>query len=283
MTPLKAKTPCGFLTCCIAAGGFPANPQYPNKAVAGGLSARIKARRWESSSARARVSPGSKHIYGDISICCFGFIVESVTGQPLDRYVEESIYRPLGLTHTVFNPLLKGFKPQQIAATELNGNTRDGVIHCRYPAPPLSGVRCTMKKPFIRWAAGFRARRFSFSNTGDIAVLMQTMLNGGGYGDVQLFSAETVKMFTTSSKEDATFGLGWRVNGNATMTPTFGTLASPQTYGHTGWTGTVTVIDPVNHMAIVMLSNSHIRRLPIRKRIRICSKAVSCRLQRMVG
>lgn len=62
-------------------------------------------------------------------------------------------------------------------------------------------------------------------------------------------------MFTTSSKEDATFGLGWRVNGNATMTPTFGTLASPQTYGHTGWTGTVTVIDPVNHMAIVMLSN----------------------------
>ncbi len=62
-------------------------------------------------------------------------------------------------------------------------------------------------------------------------------------------------MFTTSSKEDATFGLGWRVNGNATMTPTFGTLASPQTYGHTGWTGTVTVIDPVNHMTIVMLSN----------------------------
>ena len=110
-----------------------------------------------------------------------------------------------------------------------------------------------MKKPFIRWAAFPGAGLFS--NTGDIAVLMQTMLNGGGYGDVQLFSAETVKMFTTSSKEDATFGLGWRVNGNATMTPTFGTLASPQTYGHTGWTGTVTVIDPVNHMAIVMLSN----------------------------
>ena len=39
------------------------------------------------------------------------------------------------------------------------------------------------------------------------------------------------------------------------LTETFGTLASPQTYGHTGWTGTVTVIDPVNHMAIVMLSN----------------------------
>lgn len=39
------------------------------------------------------------------------------------------------------------------------------------------------------------------------------------------------------------------------MTPTFGMLASPLTYGHTGWTGTLTVIDPVNNMAIVILGN----------------------------
>lgn len=57
-----------------------------------------------------------------------GFIIESVTAMPLDVYVEKHIYQPLGLKHTVFNPLLKGFKQQQIAATELNGNTRDGVI-----------------------------------------------------------------------------------------------------------------------------------------------------------
>ena len=129
-------------------------------------------------------------------ICWLGFIVESVTGQPLDRYVEESIYRPLGLTHTVFNPLLKGFNRQQIAATELNGNTprwRD----------PFPNIRTSTfwgqvhdEKPFIRWVAFPGAGLFS--NTGDIAVLMQTMLNGGGYGDVQLFNAEQ-KMFTTSS------------------------------------------------------------------------------------
>jgi len=39
------------------------------------------------------------------------------------------------------------------------------------------------------------------------------------------------------------------------MTPTFGVLAAPETYGHTGWTGTLTAIDPVNHMAIVILGN----------------------------
>lgn len=45
------------------------------------------------------------------------------------------------------------------------------------------------------------------------------------------------------------------MNGNASMTPTFGVLASSETYGHTGWTGTLTSIDPVNHIAIVILGN----------------------------
>ncbi|SUH14364.1 esterase [Salmonella enterica subsp. enterica] len=48
---------------------------------------------------------------------------------------------------------------------------------------------------------------------------MQVMLNGGGYGNVKLFDNKTVAQFTRRSPEDATFGLGWRVNGNASMTP----------------------------------------------------------------
>ncbi|XNM76285.1 serine hydrolase [Escherichia coli] len=106
-----------------------------------------------------------------------GFIVESVTGQPLDRYVEESIHRPLGLTHTALVPLLKGFT-QHIAATEFERQyPRSARSISRISAPPLSGVRCTMKKPFIRWAA-FPGHAGLLSNTGEIA-LMQTMLNGG--------------------------------------------------------------------------------------------------------
>ena len=72
--------------------------------------------------------PGTKHVYSDVDYMILGFIIEAVTAMPLDVYVEKHIYQPLGLKHTVFNPLLKGFKQQQIAATELNGNTRDGVI-----------------------------------------------------------------------------------------------------------------------------------------------------------
>lgn len=73
--------------------------------------------------------PGTKHIYSDVDYMILDFIIESVTATPLDRYVENNIYKPLGLKHTVFNPLVKGFTQQQIAATELNGNTRDGVIN----------------------------------------------------------------------------------------------------------------------------------------------------------
>lgn len=47
-----------------------------------------------------------------------------------------------------------------------------------------------------------------FSNTSDMAVLMQVMLNGGGYGNVKLFDKATVREFTHSSPEDVTFGLG---------------------------------------------------------------------------
>jgi len=103
-----------------------------------------------------------------------------------------------------------------------------------------------------------------------MAVLMQVMLNGGGYGKVKLFDKQTIKGFTESSAEDATFGLGWRVNGNASMTPTFGVLASKETHGHTGWKGTLTAIDPVSHMAIFILGNRPHSPIVAREPIQMC-------------
>lgn len=82
-----------------------------------------------------------------------GFIIESITAMPLDRYVETTIYKPLGLKHTVFNPLMKGFTPPQIAATELHGNTRDGVIHFPNIRTNTLWGGCMMKKHGTQWAA----------------------------------------------------------------------------------------------------------------------------------
>ena len=69
-----------------------------------------------------------KHLYSDIDYMLLGVLVERISGMALDTYVESQIYQPLGLTHTVYNPLQKGFLTSQIAATEINGNTRGGRI-----------------------------------------------------------------------------------------------------------------------------------------------------------
>lgn len=60
--------------------------------------------------------PGSKTVYSDVDYMLLGLIVEQVTGTELDAYVEENIYKPLGLDHIVFNPLQKGFEKDQCAA-----------------------------------------------------------------------------------------------------------------------------------------------------------------------
>lgn len=252
---IKGKSSLRITDILHHVAGFPADPQYPNKNVAGELFSQDKTTTLEMiKKTPLEYKPGTKHIYSDVDYMILGFIIESVTGMPLDKYVEENIYQPLGLSHTVFNPLSKGFSKTQIAATELNGNTRDGVISFPDIRKETIWGQVHDEKAWYSMG-GVSGHAGLFSNTSDMAVLMQVMLNGGGYGKVKLFDKATVEQFTRSSAEDATFGLGWRVNGNASMTPTFGVLASSETYGHTGWTGTLTAIDPVNNMAIVILGN----------------------------
>lgn len=252
---IKGKKSLRIIDILHHTAGFPADPQYHNKHVAGELYSQDKQTTLEMIKRTPLVyPPGSKHVYSDVDYMILGFIIEAVTEMPLDTYVEKQIYAPLGLKHTVFNPLLKGFKQQQIAATELNGNTRDGVISFPHIRTTTLWGQVHDEKAWYSMG-GVSGHAGLFSNTQDIAVLMQTLLNGGCYGNVTVFDKHTVDEFTHHSTADATFGLGWRVNGNSSMTPTFGVLAGSKTYGHTGWTGTLTAIDPDKKMAIAILGN----------------------------
>ncbi len=148
---IKGKDKLRIIDILHHEAGFPADPQYPNPNVAGKLFSQNKSTTLEMiKKTPLEYHPGSKHIYSDVDYMILGFIIESVTAMPLDRYVETTIYKPLGLKHTVFNPLMKGFTPPQIAATELNGNTRDGEIH--FPNIRTSTVwgRHMMKRPGTR-------------------------------------------------------------------------------------------------------------------------------------
>lgn len=235
--------------------GFPADPQYFNPTVAGDLYSQDKATTIQMlSKTPLSYTTGTKTLYSDVDYMILGAIVEKVTGMPLDQYVESNIYKPLGLTQTIFNPLLKGFTADQTAATERNGNTRDGSV--TFPNIRTNVIQGQVhdEKAFYSMG-GVSGHAGLFSTTHDMAVLAQLVLNGGGYGTFKLFDQETLDQFIKPSDDNELYGLGWDRNADNEVSWEFGAYASNATIGHTGWTGTVTCIDPKSDTAIILLTN----------------------------
>jgi serine-type D-Ala-D-Ala carboxypeptidase len=81
-----------------------------------------------------------------------------------------------------------------------------------------------MKKPSIPW--GVTGHEGLFSDTDDLALLLQVMLNRDGYGEEKLFDQPTIDAFTSPSEINPTYGLGWRRNGDRSMTWMFGPFHS---------------------------------------------------------
>jgi CubicO group peptidase (beta-lactamase class C family) len=183
-----------------------------------------------------------------------GTLIERITGKPLDEYVEQEIYKPLGLMNSVFNPLQKGYEKKQIAATELRGNSRDGTVEFENMRNTVIQGEVHDEKAFYSMG-GVAGHAGLFSTVQDTAVLASVMLNRGGYGDLGLFDKSIMDQFLKPSDLNVTIGLGWRRAGNGERVWQYGPYASPYAYGHTGWTGTVTVIDPFYDLIIVLLTN----------------------------
>jgi len=197
---------------------------------------------------------GVKAIYSDIDYLLLGSIIERITKMPLDEYVETEIFQPLGLSHTVFTPLQKGFEKKQIAATELKGNTRNGTVLFDNIRETVIQGEVHDEKAFYSMG-GVAGHAGLFSTAEETAVLASVMLNRGGYGELGLFDKSTMDQFLKPSDLNATIGLGWRRAANGERVWQYGPYASPYAYGHTGWTGTVTIIDPFYDLIIVLLTN----------------------------
>ena len=194
-----------------------------------------------------------KAVYSDIDYMLLGLIIERITGQTQDQYLEQQLYRPMGLMHTAFNPLQKGIALSQIAATELDGNSRGGRV--LFEADKRTLVRGNVHDEKARYAFGGVAGHAGlFSNAHDTARLAFLALTGG-YGVTRVFDEKTVQQFVSPSAIDASMGLGWRTASDPALNWHFGPYASRYAFGHTGWTGTVTVIDPFYQLVVVLLTN----------------------------
>ncbi len=190
------------------------------------------------------LGPKGKYVYSDNDFIFLGKIVESITGQRLDEYVEKTFYAPLRMRSTGFLPRVK-FPVEIVAPTEQDLSFRQQL------------VRGDVHDPGAAMFGGVAGHAGLFSNASDLARLAQVLLNGGEINGMRFFKKETVDLFTAYQNESRR-GLGFDKpeKDNATRKDPYPSAsAPPETFGHTGFTGTCIWLDPTENLMYIFLSN----------------------------
>jgi CubicO group peptidase (beta-lactamase class C family) len=184
--------------------------------------------------------PGSTYEYSDLNLITLGVLVERLTGSTLDNVVRTGITEPLGMTDTGYNP--PASKLDRIAATEYQS------------APPRGIVRGQVHDENAWSLGGVSGHAGIFSTARDMAVLAQSVMNGGIYAHRRILKQDTVRaMLTdyTTNFPGYAHGLGFELDRRFYM----GGLSGPATAGHTGYTGTTLVLDLQSRSIAILLSN----------------------------
>ena len=183
-----------------------------------------------------------QYVYSDLSMVMMKEIDEAITSIPLNQYVQENFYDPLGMQTAGFLPY-KRFPQSQIVPTEddevFRHSLLDGYVHDQTSA--LMGD--------VSGNAGL------FSSANDMAILYQMLLNKGTYGGDQYFKPETVDQFTAKQSDVSRRGLGFDKWDPIADRHYPSKEASPQTFGHTGYTGIGVWVDPASNLVYIFLSN----------------------------
>ena len=192
----------------------------------------------------SKLIPKKEYKYSDFTFIILKDYLERVTGKKLDVLVQENFYNSLGMNNTTFNPLKK-FNKYIIPPTENDTYFRHQI---------LQGYVHDMEAAMEGGVGGHAG---IFSNTMDIAKIMQMYLQKGSYGNQRYFSEKTFTDFNTCyfCSEGNRRGIGFDKPQQPGMAgPTCG-CASLTSFGHTGFTGTMTWADPETEIVYVFLSN----------------------------
>lgn len=183
-----------------------------------------------------------KYVYSDLSMYFMKEMVERQSETPLEKYVMDEFYKPLGMSRAGFNPRLR-FSKEEIIPTEDDRVFRktllEGYVHDQGAA----------------MVGGVSGHAGLFANSNDLAILFQMLLNRGEYGGKRYFNAETVDMFTVKQSAVSRRGLGFDRWDPESVKGYPSRLASEETYGHTGYTGTCVWVDPKYNLVYIFLSN----------------------------
>ena len=212
--------------------------------------------------------PGS-YVYSDLGLLILQRIIEKITGDPIDEYVQDNFYKPLGISRIAFNPSSQ-FNKNVIAPTELDTAFRkclvQGCVHD--PAAAMLG--------------GVAGNAGVFCNASALATILQMLLDGGTYGGRQFIKPATIAKYTSTAFPGTANRRGLIFDKPETDITKNGPTAkdaSSLTYGHSGFTGTCAWADPSKNMIFIFLSN---RVYPSAGNTKITSQNIRTNLMQVV-
>ena len=180
--------------------------------------------------------------YSDMGFYVLQHLAEKILNQPMQDFLEQNLYEPLGAYTTGYLPLQK-FASWQIAPTEDDKLFRKklltGYVHDQGAA--MHG--------------GIAGHAGLFSTANDLAKLGQLWLQRGQYAGHSYYKPETIDLFTTKQFEDSRRGLGWDKPPASDWSGPTSMFASSKTFGHTGFTGTCIWVDPEFNLVYIFFSN----------------------------
>ena len=177
--------------------------------------------------------PGETFKYSDVGFQMLGVLVEKVSGQPVDEYSAEHIFKPLGMTETMYTPP-QSLKDRAVTTEKEEGEWLRGVVH----------------DPRTRLCGGVAGHAGLFSTADDLSLYANALLTGG----MPVVSSTTLKLWTRPVNIDGNIRcLGWDMN--SVYSRNRGETMSDSAFGHGGFTGTAMWIDPELDLFVIFLSN----------------------------
>ncbi|MFB6258399.1 MAG: glycoside hydrolase family 3 N-terminal domain-containing protein [Flavobacteriales bacterium] len=219
----------------------------------------------------AGIKPSKEYRYSDLGYYLIMRIIENESGMPLEKYTAKNFYRPLDLETMGYLPRRR-FSLDRIVPTEYDMYFRKQLIHG------------DVHDPGAAMLGGVGGHAGVFSNARDLAVMMQMFLNGGTYGGKRLIEESTIRKFTKcqfckNDSIDNRRGIGFdkpvRDGGPG---PTCHCV-SYESFGHSGFTGTLSWADPVEEIVYVFLSN---RVYPTAENQKLIKKDIRTRIQKVI-
>ena len=187
-----------------------------------------------------------KNVYSSLGFYFVPHIVENLSGQPYTRYLAENFLQPLGISSCVYNPI-ESHSKEVIVPTEQDDYFRHTLLH-GYVHDEVAALM-----------GGLSGHAGLFASIVDLAKIWQMYLQYGTYGGKHYLEKETIQTFTAcqycAEGNRKALGFDRPLAAPTLSNSTAAISSSAQSFGHSGYTGTLAWADPKNGLLYIFLSN----------------------------